>query len=427
MKQNFFPRLACLAVMFVWMLGVYADVIVLTDGTTKNVYNIEVAEKYLYYTTEPGSENVQRIALDKVFAYKIGDGKMIALDKTSSQKPGQAAPVSDQGEPTAAVQVAPVPSADNARIVSLYNTQPPLVYKDKTPNPEKHTGYFISLWGMEESSVLSDSVLDVGFEHVYLEGDKARSIVGQRLKVTNKTFAPVYIDLANSFRLMNGGYSEPYFTNSVYNEGGSSSSGGSVNLGAVAGALGVGGAVGTLANGINVGKSNTASAGISSMEQQILIVPARSSVTMPGRKVTNGKTILECYEPIFFCQRRANGSMEKYALKQEDVRSLTIIEDQMAQKVADDQSATRESLGIKHWMQTDYTPENTPKKLGWIITYSTRPDFSRYTSLPVNMYMRGSFGLNMLSKVYLYYNSKTYDPSPNPDYMITGGGQIGKE
>ncbi len=427
MFRTTFLRLSlALAMATVGVADLIADIVVLADGTTKTVYNIEVASKYLYYTQTPDDENIERIPLDKVFAYKIGDGQLVALN--GAQAPVAAEQAAAPQADTPVGEVAPVPSADNSRLIGLYNSHAPLEYKGKKPQPDKYTGYFISLWGMEETSVLSDSVLEIGFEHVYLEGDKDRSIVGERLKVTNKTSTPVYIDLANSFRLMNNGYSEPFFTNSVYNEGASSTAGGSLNLGAVTNALGVGGAVGALANGINVGKADTRSAGISKAEQQYLVVPPRSSVTMPGRKVSNGKTILECYEPIYFSQKKIGEAYEKYYLKDGWVPELTLVEDMKAQKVADDQAASRESLEIRRWMQTDYTPETTPKKLGWVVTYSTQPDFSRYTSLPVHMFMRGAFGLNVNSNsYYIYYNAKTYDPSPNHEYMITGKGRVGKE
>lgn len=419
-------RMAVLAVLTVSASAVaFADVLVMNDGSTKKVFNVEATQKYIYYTLTEAADDIQRIPVGEVFAYKIGDGPMTPVGQAQVNAPQQTNPT-EQPATKVTGEIKPVPSEDNGQLIYRYNGHEPLVYKDKKPQPDKYTGYFMSLWGMEDSSVLSDSVVKIGFEHIYLDGNKDHSIIGHRLKVTNKTDKPLYIDLANSFRKMNGGYMEPFYKGSVYSEGAASTSGGSLNMGAVAGALGVGGALGTLASGLNVGQANTKTAGITTAEQQYLIVPAHSSVTMPGRKVSNGKTILETYEPLFFCQKTYGESVEKYALKNSDLTTLTVTEDQKAQKVKDDQDVSRESLEIRRWVQTDYTPETTPKKLGYIITYSTEPDFSAYTRLPVDMYMRGAFGFNVNGSYYFYYNSTTYDFTSDLDYMITGGGHVGK-
>lgn len=59
------------------------------------------------------------------------------------------------------------------------------------------------------------------------------------------------------------------------------SSGGCVNLGAVTGALGIGGVAGTLANGINVGGGSTNSTTSTTYSQRVIAVPPMSSVNLP--------------------------------------------------------------------------------------------------------------------------------------------------
>ena len=196
-----------------------ADMIILADGTTLQVFNVDVTPKCIYYTeSEAADAPVLRIAADKVFAYKIGDGPMQNMGAAAGA-PQATAPASPAPAEPATGEIAPVPALDNATLIARYNNQAPLAYKGKKPQYNKHTNYFISLWGVEENSVLSDSVLEVGFEHVYLENDKNRSIIGERLKLTNKTDNTVYISLSHSFRRMNGGYMDPFFKNAVYNEG----------------------------------------------------------------------------------------------------------------------------------------------------------------------------------------------------------------
>ena len=68
--------------------------------------------------------------------------------------------------------------------------------------------------------------------------------------IKNKTNKTIYIDLGNTF-FSRGGEAQPYYIPGETHQYKGGTTGASVNMGAVAGALGVGGALGTLANGVN--------------------------------------------------------------------------------------------------------------------------------------------------------------------------------
>lgn len=68
--------------------------------------------------------------------------------------------------------------------------------------------------------------------------------------VKNKTGQTLYIDLGNTFFIRNMSPS-PYYVPSATQTTTSTTTGASINMGAVAGALGVGGRAGTLASGVN--------------------------------------------------------------------------------------------------------------------------------------------------------------------------------
>lgn len=422
MKKVFSALIAVLASM-----SAYADVIVLNDGSSLQVHNVEAATKWVYYTDSADSDEVKRIAIEKVFAYKIGDGQMTVVGSQDKAAETQAAAAPQETPSDAPRQIEPRPAADNATLIAAYNNVAPLKYKGKEPDYDKNSDYFLSLWGIEENSVLSDDNVEIGFEKVYMDNDKNHTVLGTRIRVRNKTAKPIYIDLASCYRIMNGGYATPYFTNSVYNEGQGSSKGGSMNLGAVAGALGVGGVVGTLAGGINVGGSNSHSANISTAEQQILNVPPFSSVTLPGMKVTDGANIQECLEPIYF----SNSNMLLDALssvgKNSQIVPMTLEADKKLQRVPDDPGLTVDKLAICRWGEKSFTPQDSPKHIGRIITYSTSPDFATYTSLPVNLYMRGAFGIKPIWKDQLFYNDKHFDPTADSEYLIIGYGNLRKK
>lgn len=225
---------------------------------------------------------------------------------------------------------------------------------------------------------------------------------------------------------MNGNHAMPYFTNSSYSVGSGSTQGASLNLGSVAAAFGIGGFAGTIAGGVNVGGSNSKATEITTVEQQIISIPAHASVFLPGFKVSNGKEIVECYEPFYFSNtdmKIGRGGMIKTILGSQD---LTISEDKSHQRVPDMRNATSSSLDIHPWMQTNYTPENSPKHIGRVITYSTSPDFSTFTSLPVKLFLRGAYGIKGTGFNVAEFNDATYEDIPNYEYLIVGPGSVKK-
>ena len=423
MKKSF---LASLIIMS-WSVLANADVIVLNDGSTLQVYNVEPANKWVYYTETDDSEAaVKRVAVEKVFAYKIGEEPLVSLSNNAGHNDSSAATSSEQSSDS---RLEAVPAANNAAIIAAYNNHPELRHNSKKPNPGKHPNKFLSLWGIEDGSVLSDANVEIAFENVYADILKKSRIIGTRIKVINKTNAPIYIDLASCFKIGNGGYATPYFTNSTYSEGLSSATGASLNLGAVAGALGIGGSLGTLAGGVSVGKTNGHSTSITRGEQQIIVVPAGSSVYLPGDKVSNGVNIVECYEPFLFnnsSNETISIGMNRDAMEKLESLNLTILQDEKTQSVKDNQELSSTSLDIGLWNQTSFTPENTPKKIGRIITYSTSPDFSTYTSLPVSIFMRGAFGLKVMFVGDDLFTVPSYDVITDKAHFIVGPGFIKK-
>lgn len=416
-----------LSLMTMTSVAAAADVIVLNDGTTMQVHNVEAATKWVYYTETADDEaEVKRIAIDRVFAYKIGDGQMTTV--------GSDKPVTKTGEDSDEPRNGSVPqrvdavaASDNASLIAAYNNQPDLEYKGKKPDPKNLSDYFMTIWGVEDNSILSDENIEIGFEKVYLENDKNNSIIGHHIKVRNKTDRPVYIDLASCYRIMNGGYAAPYFTNSVYSETNGSGKGASLNLGAVAGALGIGGAAGSLASGISVGGGTSRSVGISTAEQQILTIPPFSSITLPGMKVSDGTTIHECIEPIYFSNLPAAEAVTASMIKNNVyVVRLAIAEDQRLQKVSDNPAATRDNLAIPRWGQKNFTPDNSPKRIGRIITYSMSPDFSTFKSLPINLYIRGAFGIRLIWEDQRFFNDKHFNPVADSEHFIIGIGKVKK-
>lgn len=115
--------------------------------------------------------------------------------------------------------------------------------------------------------------------------------------IFNKTSNIVYVDKANSFQYTNG---EPkvLFNNEAYSSGNSSSSGASVNLGAVAGAFGLGGGIGSALRGVSVGGGSGTTSTTTIYEQRVLAIAPQSAVTLCewGKSGMN-QNIVKCSNP----------------------------------------------------------------------------------------------------------------------------------
>lgn len=353
----------------------WSDVIIKADGTSFPCFNIEKSEKYIFYTESADDpEAIKRIPIEEVYGIKRGSNPIEVIEyqgaATSASVAEKEAEVpAHEGVP---VMLEPKVSVDNERLINFCNT-PTLEFVGKKPNG-KNTRAAIIIWGIEPSSVLSDDNIEVHFERLSLGVPVSRgaglaaasttaiggtTVNNYRVSVLNKTNKPIYIDLGNSFKISGTGHSVPYFTNSVYTSSSSSTQGASVNLGAVAGALGIGGAVGTMASGVNVGGANTGGTVVTQMEQQILTVPPHAVVSLPGEKVASGNGFTEVFE--YF-------------------------------GVSDVAGLSAKALNLTQWAPLDFTPDDTVKRMKRLITYSTRPDFAEYTTVPINLYVSRIMG-----------------------------------
>ncbi len=99
------------------------------------------------------------------------------------------------------------------------------------------------------------------------------------LAVVNKTDHVIYIDKGSSFVYKNG-QATCLFSNSSYSSGTGSAGGASVNLGGVASALGVGGAVGTILGGVNVGGGRSSQSSTTYYEQRVMALAPKAAYTL---------------------------------------------------------------------------------------------------------------------------------------------------
>lgn len=166
----------------------------------------------------------------------------------------------------------------------------------------------------------------------------------------NKSTKIVYVDLGNSFFIRN---EEPlcYYvpTSSTVTQG--QSVGGGVNVGAIAGAIGVNGAVGTALNGVNVGGEKSSSQSTTVYNQRVIAIPPLSKISLA--KVPMFTEGSEAYTDLFY--------VKKY-----NWRGL-------ASETGDLYAFVNKDYGVGLWEEgemKDYSEETSPVKFTLFLTTS---------------------------------------------------------
>lgn len=95
-------------------------------------------------------------------------------------------------------------------------------------------------------------------------------------RIQNNTNKTMYVDLGESY-VVKDGLAQRIYSNSVITDTKSNSDGSSVNLGAITGALGIGGFVGNVASGINVGGGTSKGKSVQTMEERYISIPPQST------------------------------------------------------------------------------------------------------------------------------------------------------
>lgn len=359
--------------LFLLLAAGYAfaeDLIVLRNGDIVKAVVTDITQTEIKYK-KASNPNGPSYTINKsdVLSINYENGDKDVFGSTPVAEP-QAVPSSGP------VFVEPKPSADNeSRIADINNAVVSTVKNTPSTNKIKTVKEFFPVLGIVPGSILSDDNVEITFElneeyHTYLDNyfdvtyDSPNSQWWNptyKIIVTNKTGRTIYVDVANSFRIDKEGTAESFVSGVIVSRTTGSNAGAGLNLGAVTGALGVGGAVGTLASGIGIGGGSSSSTTITETESNVLTVPPHGRIVMPQKLYTNSKKnkttknyeILRCKPGRYDIVKK--GEVEKWA----------------------------------------YLPVREPDYehgMRYVITYSTMPDFAKYTALPFGFYAKGIIG-----------------------------------
>ena len=350
-------------------------------------YRIDVGSNYIYYTEEDKEDAVvQKISKSDVLMIKKKDGTKINVTEYEPNAQKSQTTQTDNGQQSI-VQVkyddlSPEAKAANDALIAKYNAPFEIFMKEKC---KKHIGKTkaynaFAIYGVTRNSVISNEDLEIRFILGNFDHRKKNNIKwveekgwlnhGIMVNVRNKTNKTIYVDLGNSF-YVSLGQAQCYYVPSSSSTTHGASNGGNVNLGAVTGALGIGGVAGTLANGISVGGGSSNSTTNTTYSQRVMAIPPMSSLNLP---------------PQYMYGNEAKTLAKGFSLNSSSYYGLSPYVHFL--KESDDGPLF---FGDKY----EYSEENSPLQLSNILAYSYEENCSSLKSITTNLYLR-----NLLGKSY---------------------------
>ncbi len=198
--------------------------------------------------------------------------------------------------------------------------------------------------------------------------------------IKNKTNKTIYIDLGNTF-FSRGGEAQPYYIPGETHQYKGGTTGASVNMGAVAGALGVGGALGTLANGVNVGSTSQSGTTKVTYEQRVIAIPPMSTKSLSPK--------------LFFIA----GNNQWYPILEQVNRSTS------------SKLLVFANTRIDDWMRGDmlhWEAYNSPLNFSFFVTYALDESCTNTVSMKSDLYLSDMYGVDGVGQAEGLANLKEF-------------------
>lgn len=385
------------ATVMLLLIGTYAnaqDLIVKRDGSVIQAKVTKVGTSEVEYKKWSNQDGPQySIAVADILAINYKNGDKETFENVSSDEKGNSGK-SEQTTQPGIVYVKPSDLSSEAKaandaLIAKYNAPVSFEIGEKIKKyiGKKEADRGNACLRVSPNSLLTNDMIEVQCEigNMY-KSDKdtpaewASGVLCYNavtynpailFSIRNKTNQMLYLDLANTF-FVTSGRSTCYYVPSSTTDSRSSASGASVNLGAVTNALGVGGFVGSLANGINVGGGATNTTVSTVYSQRIVAVAPQSTIKLPAQyligekdmKIAPGYDYVRCYVPMSL----PGGVL--YA------------------NIASDSESGKMMFGDKY--ECDF--DKSPLKMSFYVAYSTNEQCTQESVLESHYYLSEIFG-----------------------------------
>lgn len=376
------------AAFMAFMPAVAQDKIITKDGDVLQGWNVEVSDKYVFYNTENKTDaDIKRMEKDKVLMVKRQDGSTLNLyedaQPAAKQAPAAAEPA---GEGPVMVKVEDLTEnsrKENDALLSSINAEPSFVL-DNEEDLKKKAQTVTYVLGVKNNSVLTDGNvrLRIVTGTLYKANKAAPAVFKESfaetqinpalsIHVENLSDRTIYVDLGNSF-FVRMGQSFCYYIPSSTTSSSSSSSGAGVNLGSVAGALGVGGVVGQLAGGVNIGGGSTNGGSTTTYAQRVISVPPKTKIALDAQYVFGNENRTVC--PGLRYRGRSGVPYDRWPIFRFPKKS-----------------AAGPLMNGEH---CKYSEESSPFNVAAMIAYSFNENCSNERILYANIYLKNLFGVS---------------------------------
>lgn len=354
--------------MLFMSLSVHAqDVVITKEGDALKVYGLEVSATAVFYRESP-DENASIVRKNKsdLLMIKYSDGRKVIINENNNLN--QSIAVSQQPEATVSAEFTEADKAANEIALAKWNNFP----EGKMKATKKKAVILYCVLRPDRDSRIADTNVELSFKTggFFKDQTTGTSFI---LSVKNKTRKTIYLDLGNSF-FIRGEQAEPYYIPTANSSTTGTSTGVGVNMGAVAGAIGIGGSAGKLANGINVAKGSSNYNTTITYSQRVIAIPPMSTKDLDEMRIVPfGKSDIDptqFYGNIFDMKSRA-----RYGTGTKLPHLLNI------------------GTTINLWATNNFEEGQISFKTGTFLTYSFTEDIQSPRSLQANFSVRRIMGV----------------------------------
>ena len=331
------------------------DIIVKKNGVTilSKVIEIGTSEvKYKKWTNQSGPSYT--IAISDLLAINYENGEKDTFDD-----------VVDTPATGVAKLLSISPDKRNDELIAIYN-------RTYEPGPKikgkgKEAGEVLVIFGVTQSSKMSNKDIEMTFESKIIPAPSMKEYSQAVFYVTlkNKSSRTLYIDRGNCFRIEPNGEYLCYYSpteQTTVTSGGTTGMG--LSMGSVADVLNIGGTVGTLAYGTSAFGTKQHSVSTTFLEQRFLAIPPGGQRHLTERKwikLKSGNLLLDA-------EWKLDGISEKPKFR-ENIGKVIIGNPKI------------------------YEETEAPTATKYIITYSTTENFSTYSTLDVQLFVKEVIGV----------------------------------
>lgn len=385
-------KLIALATICIYAGHVSAqDLIVKKDGSViqAKVTKIGTSEvEYKKWSYQDGPQYA--IAVADILAINYQNGEKETFENVT-ESPKNNPDKASAEEQFSIIQVMPTDLSPEARtandaLIAKYNSPVELNVTEKLKKKigTKQVGGASAVYGIKSNTIVSNEDIEINFTlgvankkrtPAFRDAERDRGIDQTiMVKVRNKSSNTIYLDLGNTFYVY-AGQSVCYYVPTSTTTAHGSQGGIGVSLGAVTGALGVGGVVGTLANGVSVGGGSTKSTTTTTYSQRVVAVPPMGSIDLASQYMFGNTQYNESrtlVKGLAVSGASNYGSFVGVYFPKDSEKGAMLFGDRYV-----------------------YTEENSPLQLSTILAYSFKEDCSFLKTITSTLYLRELIGTSI--------------------------------